>query len=206
VKRVAVVAGAAAAYVLFARNWQLHWGATADEVAATLPGDVILPEADLIATRAVTIAASAEAVWPWLVQLGQARGGFYTYDALENAVARCDIHSADRIVPEWQHLEVGDNVKLHPEVALTVAVVEPGQALVLRGGVAMGDTPPPYDFTWAFVVRDQPDGSTRLVVRERYAYTQGWARFLVEPVAAVSFVMSQKMLRGIKDRAEGRAA
>jgi hypothetical protein len=66
----------------------------------------------------------------------------------------------------------------------------------------MGDAPPPYEFTWAFVVRDKADGTTRLLVRERYAYTRRWAPFLVEPVEAVSFFMSQKMLRGIRDRAE----
>jgi hypothetical protein len=66
----------------------------------------------------------------------------------------------------------------------------------------MGDSAPPYDFTWAFVLKDEPDGSTRLLVRERYGYTRRWAWLLVEPVAAVSFVMSQRMLRGIRDRAE----
>jgi hypothetical protein len=70
----------------------------------------------------------------------------------------------------------------------------------------MGNTPPPYDFTWAFVLQDRPDGTTRLLVRERYAYTRSWAPLLVEPVETVSFVMSEKMLRGIKDRAERTAA
>ena len=87
-------------------------------------------------------------------------------------------------------------------MGLAVALVEPGRALVLRGGVPMGATPPPYDFTWAFVLREQPEGTTRLLVRERYAYTQRWASWLVEPVAVVAFVMSQRMLRGIRDRAE----
>jgi hypothetical protein len=70
----------------------------------------------------------------------------------------------------------------------------------------MGNTAPPYDFTWAFVLRDEPDATTRLLVRERYAYTRSWARLIVEPAEAISFVMSQKMLRGIKDRAEHTAA
>ena len=96
--------------------------------------------------------------------------------------------------------------RLAPQVALAVALVERGRSLVLRGGVPMGATSPPYDFTWAFVVNDEPDGTTRLVVRERYAYTWPWAQFLVEPVEAVSFVMTQKMLRGIRDRAECSAA
>jgi hypothetical protein len=87
-------------------------------------------------------------------------------------------------------------------VALDVAIVEPGRALVLRGGVPMGTVPPPYDTTWAFVVHEQPDGTTRLLVRERYAYLKRWTGFLVEPVAVVAFVMTQRMLRGIRDRAE----
>jgi len=87
-------------------------------------------------------------------------------------------------------------------VGLDVAALEPGRSLVLRGGVPMGNASPLYDFTWAWVLCDEPDGTSRLLVRERYAYTRPWARFIVEPVEAVSFVMSQKMLRGIRDRAE----
>jgi hypothetical protein len=194
------VGGAAAAYICRARPRQLRWGATDQECDRPLPGDD-LANADLMATRAITVGTSADWVWPWIAQLGQGRGGFYSYDALENLVG-CDIHSADRVVPEWQDLKVGDQVKLHPEVGLGVAVVEPGRALVLRGGVPMGAAPPPYDFTWAFVLQEQPEGTTRLLVRERYAYTQRWAPLLVEPVAVVAFVMSQRMLRGIRDRAE----
>jgi hypothetical protein len=197
----AAVIGSAAAYLLAIRRWQLRWGATDEEVDATLPGDDLIPDPDLTVTRAITVHAAADQVWPWIAQLGQGRGGFYSYDALENLVG-CDIHSADRIVPEWQDLKVGDQVKLHPEVGLGVTVVEPGRALVLRGGVPMGAVPPPYDFTWAFVLQEQPDGTTRLLVRERYGYTRRWAPLLVEPVAVVAFVMSQRMLRGIRDRAE----
>ena len=186
---------------LFARRRQLRWGATGQESDGALPGDDLIASPDLTATRAITIRASADQVWPWIAQLGQGRGGFYSYDFLENLVG-CDIHSADRIVPEWQDVAVGDEVKLAPTVGLEVAALEPGRSLVLRGGVPMGNTPPPYDFTWAFVLREQPDGTTRLLVRERYAYTRRWAPLLVEPVAAVSFVMTQKMLRGIRDRAE----
>ena len=110
-----------------------------------------------------------------------------------------DIHSAERIVSEWQGIEVGDEVKFHPEGGMTAAVVEPGRALVLRGGIP---GTPPFDFAWAFVVRGQPDGSTRLVVRERYRYLRWWAPLLVEPVEFISLVMSRRMLRGIKERAE----
>jgi hypothetical protein len=178
----AVIGTAVAGYILLVRRWQLRWGATDEERDAALPGDDLIANPDLLATRAITVPAAAERVWPWIAQLGQGRGGFYSYDALENLVG-CDIHSADQIVPEWQDVKVGDQVKLHPEVGLEVAVVEPGRALVLRGGVPMGAVPPPYDFTWAFVLREQPDGTTRLLVRERYAYTQPGAGFLVESVA-----------------------
>jgi hypothetical protein len=166
-----------------------------------LPGDNLMPHADLTATRAITIRASAGQVWPWIAQLGQGRGGFYSYDLFENLIG-CDIHSADRIVPEWQDVRVGDRVGLAPQVGLVVASVEQGRSLVLRGAIPIGNTAPPYDFTWTFVLQNGRDLETRLVVRERYAYEQPWARLIVEPIEAISFLMSQKMLRGIKQRAE----
>jgi hypothetical protein len=199
------IGGAGAAYVLIARPRQLRWGATDAEFNESLPGDDLIATADLSATRAITIRASAGLVWPWIAQLGQGRGGFYSYDWLEN-LARCDIHSADRIVPEWQDVAVGDEVRLAPEVSLAVSSVEPKRSLVLRGGIPIGNSAPPYDFTWAFALRDEPNETTRLLVRERYAYTRRWARLVVEPAEAVSFVMSKKMLRGIRDRAERTAA
>ncbi len=201
---VAALVGAGAAYTLLARPRQLQWGATDQESGGPLPGDDLLANPDLTATRAITVRASGDEVWPWIAQLGQGRGGFYSYDFLEN-LAGCQMHSADRIVPEWQAVGVGDEVKLHPDVPLEVVIVEPGGALVLRGGVPMGDTPPPYDFTWAFVLREQRDGTTRLLSRERYAYTTWWTPLLVEPVEVVSLVMTQKMLRGVRDRAERTA-
>jgi hypothetical protein len=198
VARSVAVGAVAAAGVALLRARSLRWGATGEELNIALSGDELVPDADLTATRAVTVDADVEGVWPWIAQLGQARGGFYSYDFLENLVG-LDIHSADRIVPEWQGIDVGDEVKFHPEGGMTAAVVEPGRALVLRGGIP---GTPPFDFAWAFVVREQPDGTTRLVVRERYRYLRWWARLLVEPVEFVSFVMSKRMLRGIKERAE----
>jgi hypothetical protein len=198
---VAGVSAIGIAAAAFARARQLRWGASAQECGASLPGDDLIVSPDLTATRAITVRASAGQVWPWIAQLGQGRGGFYSYDFVEN-LAGCDIHSADRVVPRWQDIKIGDTVKLAPAVGLDVAALEPGRSLVLRGGVPMGDASPPYDFTWAWVLRDKPDGTSRLLVRERYAYTRPWARFIVEPAEAVSFVMSQKMLRGIRDRAE----
>lgn len=197
-------AGAVAAYRQ-GRRAQLAFGATAEEEAAELPGDDLVPGADLVATRAITIRASTADVWPWLVQMGQGRGGFYSYDRLEN-MAGCDIASADDVVPEWQGVEVGDEVRLHPEFALPVAVVRPQEALVLHGAGPIDDEGPvPFDFTWAFVLRPAGDGRTRLVVRERYGYRTGWAGRMVEPVSWVSFVMTERMLRGIRDRAERSA-
>ena len=112
-------------YILLARPRQLRWGATDQERDDSLPGDELVANADLSATRAITIRASADQVWPWIAQLGQGRGGFYSYDFLENLIG-CDIHSADRIVPEWQHVAVGDEVRLAPEVALDVAASRAG--------------------------------------------------------------------------------
>ena len=134
-------------------------------------------------------------------ELGQGRGGFYSYDLLESLLG-CDIHSADRIAPEWQDVAVGNEIRLAPDVPLTVTTSQPGRALVFRGGVPLGETAPPYDFTWTFALRDQPDRTTRLLARERCEYLRSWTWLLVEPVEAVSFVMTQKMLRGIRDRAE----
>lgn len=204
-RNVVGLTAAAAAGILVARRRQLRWGATAGESGEILPGDALISDPDLAATRAITVAAAAGQVWPWIAQLGQGRGGFYGYDFLENLVG-CDIHRADQIVPGWQDVEVGDQIRLAPQVALAVARLERGRSLVLRGGVPMGDTSPPYDFTWAFVLREDPPGTTRLLVRERYGYTRPWAWLLVEPAEAVSFAMSQKMLRGIRDRAERLAA
>jgi hypothetical protein len=198
---VLVGAGAAVGCTLLARRCSLQWGATGSESRAFLAGDDLIPTADLSATRAITIRVPADEVWPWIAQLGQGRGGFYSYDFLENLVG-CDIHSAERVVSEWQNIAIGDTVNLYPEGPLDVAALEVGRSLVIRGGVPMGAVPPPYDFTWAFVLREEPGGATRLLVRERYAYTRWWAPFVVEPASALSFVMTQKMLRGIRDRAE----
>jgi hypothetical protein len=199
--RALALGSGGAAVVALARGRYLHWGATTAESASALAGDELVANADITATRAITSPAAPDAVWPWIAQLGQGRGGFYTYDFLENLVG-CDMHSADRIVPEWQSIAIGDEVRLHPEIGLRVALLDAGTALVLRGGIPMGPVAPPYDFTWAFIARAQDDGSTRLVVRERYEYTRWWSSLLVEPVQLVSFIMSRRMLRGIKQRAQ----
>ena len=197
-----VAAGLIGAGVALRRRC-LRWGATDDERKCALPGDELLPTADQSATRAISIDATAEEIWPWIAQLGQGRGGFYSYDGLENIVAHADIHNATSIVPEWQNIAVGAEIRLAPEVPLRVAALESGHALVLRGNVPMGRIDAPYDFTWAFVLLPQGDGTTRLVARERYEYTRRWAALIVQPAQLVSSLMSPKMLRGIKIRAEG---
>jgi hypothetical protein len=199
--KVIGLAGAAlAGYDLLLRPWMLDWGASGGERHMRLPGDELIARPGLTATRALTVRAPAARVWPWIAQLGQARGGFYSYDLLENLIG-CNIHSADRVAPEWQDIKPGDEVRLHPDVALDVAAVDPGRSLVLRSAVPDGP-PPPFGFTWAFALQPGPDAATRLIVRERYAYPRPWARLIVEPVEVIDFVMTQKMLRGIRSRAE----
>jgi hypothetical protein len=196
----AVLAGLAG--LPWLRGRLLRAGANAEEVDARLPGDEWLSDADLDATRAITIDAPPERVWPWIVQIGQGRGGFYSYDTLEN-LAGAHIHSAAAVVPEWQEVRIGDVVRLHPQLALEVAFVDPPHAFVVRSAATTPNaSPPPYDFTWAFVLKATPDGGTRLVVRERYHYTSRTAALVAEPVAVASFVMTQRMLRGIRARAE----
>ena len=209
-RRVAVamaIAAAVAGVIRAVRRASLRWGATDDELGMTLPGDDLLPDADLRATRAITIAAPPSAVWPWIAQLGQNRGGFYSYDWLENLVG-VEIHTADSIKPELQIRAVGDSVNLAPPVALSVVDLDEERALVLRGAVGPDGTGDgaPYDFTWAFVLQPRSDGSTRLVVREQYGYLTDWAALMVEPLEMVSFFMSERMLRGIRDRAESFAS
>jgi hypothetical protein len=96
------------------REWYNRWGATDKEVSRSLPGDELVPNPQLVSTRAITINACPEDIWPWLMQLGQQRGGLYSYELLEN-LARCDMRNADRIIPEFQPLKIGDEVRLGPQ-------------------------------------------------------------------------------------------
>ncbi|WP_343906367.1 SRPBCC family protein [Nocardioides aquiterrae] len=143
-------------------------------------------------SRSVRILAPPERVWPWVAQIGQERGGFYSYSWLENLLG-CDITNAHRVHEEWQHPRVGDQVHLHPQVALDVAAVRDGSALVLQG------TSPAYEFTWTFDVRPTPDGS-ELVVGERYRTRGRRARWTVRLLSVVSAVMTRRMLHGIRTR------
>ena len=202
-------ASVAVGYLGTGRHRQL--GATAAEVRETLPGDDLVPVATMRSTRAITVDAPPEYVWPWIAQLGQTKGGFYTYTWLENLVG-CQMTNADRIVAAWQHPQVGDPFHLHPELALQVAQVEDGRALVVQGrqdpaleaakekkGV---EKSPGFDFSWAFVVRPEGQGRTRLLIRERYLPHSGGAAVGVTAAELVSTVMTVGTLRGVRERAE----
>ena len=200
--RSVLAAFAAVGAVAFLRRWSLGYGATGLERAMSLPGDECIPAPDLASTRAITIDTSPDRVWPWLAQLGQGRAGFYSYTSLENLFG-ASIHNADRVAPQWQDVKVGNHVDLAPGMPLDVVVVEPGHALVLAGGVPAHSSP--FTFSWAFVLLARDHGSCRLVVRERYGYTRRWSALMVEPTELVSLLMSQRMLRGIRDRAQTAA-
>jgi deazaflavin-dependent oxidoreductase (nitroreductase family) len=173
---------------------RLHrWGATDADQARPLPGDDLIPQPNLDYTLAITIDAPPDRVWPWIVQLGQGRGGWYSYDWLENLLG-LDIHSSDRILPEFQQLEPGDVI---PTGAIPVPVidVEPHHLLLL-GGAPLG--------TVAFVLDPLRDDRTRLLFRNRAHVDRTPSGLLW--FAALDpgiFVMSRKMLLTLKDRAEG---
>jgi hypothetical protein len=130
---IGLAAGAAAIYASVVRSWHLRWGTLDDEVDRALPGDELVPNAPLCATHAVTINAPIDQVWPWLVQIGQGRGGFYSYEFIENALG-ADIHNANRILPEFQNLKMGDQVPLaQGGFGLPVAILVEPRTLVLHG-------------------------------------------------------------------------
>jgi hypothetical protein len=192
------------------RRWYQRWGATDAERHGPMPGDDLVPDADLESTRAVTIDAPPAEVWPWLVQIGHGRGGLYSFDALENLVG-CDLHSADAIVPDLQHLEVGDLVRAGPEgyPAWCVARCEPPHTLVLAA-VPPGSATDVFDpgrddatrsvWQWQLVPHRNGRG-TRLLSRTRTRFPRSTSALwhLLEPV---TFVMERKMLLGIRARAE----
>jgi len=196
---VAVASAHVATYGLW-RRWCLHWGSTSAESGEALPGDELLERPGIISTRSITINASADQIWPWLVQMGPGRAGAYTYDWIENLLG-LNMHSADSVIPAYQHVDIGDSWQLgeHGPV-LRVVRLEPEHALVLRSDDG--------HWVWAFILHAGA-GTTRLVSRNRIASAGGsWlaraaARYLMEPG---SLVMERKMLLGIKERAEHTAA
>ena len=161
----------------------------------------------------MTIDAPPEEVWPWIVQIGADRGGFYSYDWLENRIG-LEIHSATEIRPEWQDLEAGEVVYANRARTAGWYVVEllPGKVLSLAVADLLRDRPARRDegfrweFLWTFAVRPDVGGKTRLLIRERVGFGSHVTQWLMSPVGLVSFVMTRKMLYGIKVRAEAQAA
>lgn len=191
----------------FLREWRRRWGSTEGERSLQLPGDELVPEPQWTYNHAISIDAPPSVVWPWLLQLGQGRGGFYSYEGLENLVG-CQIHNVTEIRPELQQLRVGDTIVTHGRSGYgpPVARIEPERALVLGG--------PANDkgslATWTFHLLDGPDGTTRLLERGHGAAGKGtleklgfgpWS--LTDPIG---FVMSKKMLQTIKKLAEASPA
>ena len=193
---VVVSAGVASAvtFVRF-RRWHLRWGANDDEVAMALPGDDLVPEPTFAATRAITIDARPDEVWPWIVQIGYGRAGFYSYDALDNLGHG---RSAEVIVPELQELRVGDAIPMAPvvneETAFRVREIEPGRWMVWEKPSS----------SWVWSLHPLGRGGTRLVtrVRLRYRFTRPTVLADLLLMELGDFPMMRRELLGIRRRAE----
>ena len=226
----ALVTAPLGVYALAVRPWRRRWGVDATESAATLPGDDIVAEATAVETRGITIDAAPDDVWPWLVQMGYGRAGWYSYDQLDMKG-----RSATEIVPEWQGLKAGDTVPTHPDGGFVVRVLEPQRALVLYVDSAMAagwkrprvariatsevpglhasgvmlDATMPHEFagTWAFAIKPQEDGRTRLIERARFHFGDQAAgvRIAKEALGFGVFLMMRRQLLGIRDHAEALA-
>lgn len=182
----------AALYGKLLRGPVMTWGATADEAAEILPGEELLAGADGVSTRAITIDAPPESVWPWLAQIGPSpRGGVYTYDWIENLLG-LDIHSVDRILPEYQNPQVGDSIPLGSN-RMVISRVDPNRVLAFHSD----------DGNWLWTFNLKPQGSgTRLISRNRYRLPTLGAKLGILPMEPGSLVMERRMLIGIKQRAE----
>jgi hypothetical protein len=195
---VAALAGAVGIYIVFYRPRQLRWGATDQEVARAMPGDEIVARPVFNATRAVTVNGRPEEIWPWLVQIGFGRAGWYSYDILDN-LGR---HSSEEILPEYQHLAPGDLIPLGPGEAsgLYVKEIRPNESMVWWERKRQATS-------WVWGLYPTGDGQTRLITRVRNDYRKGLSNFvfgllLIEPA---DFPLMRKCMLGIKRRAENIA-
>lgn len=203
---LAVGAATFTAYRSWIRPWAMHWGATDDEVKMHLPGDDLIASANFEATRAVSIDAPPEAVWPWLVQIGHGRAGWYSYDRLDNQGKP----SAQEILPQFQHMEVGDVVVMTEsggrEVGPSVLALEEPRMML------WGDPEEPHRFTWAWLLQDHDENQTRLVARVRcrlslgtsIAGMPGWMFALMMELADP--IMMRRQLLNLRSRIERAAA
>jgi hypothetical protein len=180
-------------YVLVIGPWQRRWGSIDQEVARTLPGDELLRPDAPSTTRAITIDAAPEAVFPWLLQIGYGRGGWYSYDWIDNDGRP----SVDRIDPALQRLAVGDRIEMVPGFGPVVTEIAPDHHVV-----AAGETD-----SWCLLVEPTGDGRSRLISRWRQDWPRSFgASIWVALADPGSFIMEQRMLRRIRDLAESRSA
>lgn len=199
-------------YLAFAVPWMNRWGATDAELTASLPGDELVPMTSAITNRAVTVNATPEQIYPWIVQLGVDRGGMYSVLFVENLMG-LHVANAETIHPEWQNLAVGDFVRftpkeyaLNPGPGVWVREIEAPHTLVFCFGLETIN-PEPCTMTWQFTLEPQSDGSTRLLLRSRSAATgSSIADAAMTLATGPVFIMEQRMLETLKQRAESLAA
>ena len=183
------------------RRWMSRWGTTPSDLTRVMAGDGLLVDPTYSGTMAVTVNAPPEHIWPWLVQMGYQRGGLYSYDWLDRLFGYLDRPSATRILPEFQHLAVGDNIPLGRGPSWPVAVVEPRRALVLDMRNMGG-----FDWVWQFGLYPVDEKRTRLVSRSRVRAQAVWARLFTYVIEPAGFLMTRRMLLGLKQRAEALRA
>jgi hypothetical protein len=179
------------------RQWMNQWGASPSDLNRAMAGDGLLPDWTYSGTTAVTVNVPPEHIWPWLVQIGYQRGGLYSYDWLDRVFGYLDRPSATRILPEFQHLAVGDHIPLGRGPSWPVAVLEPNRALVLDMRNLGG-----FDWVWQFGLYPVDQNRTRLVSRSRVCTKTVWARLATYAIEPAGFVMTRRMLLGLKQRAE----
>ena len=182
------------------RRWFGHWGTTPADLARVMSGDAAIVNPTYATTLAITVSARPEVIWPWLVQMGYRRGGLYSYDWLDRLFGYLDGPSSNRILPEFQHLAVGDEIPIGRGGGFPVTAIEPYRALVL-GGNGEG-----FQWVWQFGLYPLDENRTRIVSRNtvRVPSTLGSWLFMrvIEPAA---FLMTRRMLLGLKHRAESLA-
>jgi hypothetical protein len=186
-------------YVLINTTFK-NWGATRQEVRMQMPGDLIVEQPDRVHTRAITIHATKEEIYPWLLQMGQNRGGFYSYQTIENLFGR-KVRNADVIIPEFQDMKRGDTLRFGPDNRYPWLVVD--SVIPKRAVVYTSPASNPIEYSWAFYLVPVDMEFTRLVVRTR-SKSSGPFNYIYEKLVreTTQFVMEQKMLRGIRKRAE----
>ena len=202
-----VKVAAAAALLYAARRYFRDWGTTKSESGGALPGDQLVRAPALQATEGVWINAAAEQVWPWLVQMGQNRGGLYSYEKLENALG-LHYRNAGELHPEWQHLRIGDTVRLVPRgwlglvdgVTLQVADITDLRAIVLQGEPSRL----PWEVVWSFHLIPHGDDRCRLLIRSRLALRQPGEGVAAELIGPARALITRGILVGIKRRVERR--